>query len=498
MTELSKNLGTAPRTRDDLAAFVERVFGLRVPRARMCPGHDTPLDYLVRSFLGQEDLVVWANRGGGKTTMAAVATLLDGIYRAPAAIRVLGGSFDQSDRLGETIRQMASRRTGLVAGAMTRDRVRLTNGSDIRMLAQSQRAVRGQHVQRIRCDEVDLFDAEVWRAVQFATRSAGASRGSIEVLSTMHRPGGLMEHLVGMARAGTGLRHGGVSAAPTPGSAPATSRLARDEAGYGLVHWCLWEVIERCEGRDCRTCPLADDCRGRARQADGFFKIDDAIAIQARSSRAAWEAEMLCRGAQREHLVFAEFDPSVHVADVAHVPDWPTYRAIDFGYAAPLVCLWVQLSPDGLVHVIAEYAQARRSMPQHAREILQRDPPGLRPQMTYVDPAGRSRSAAGGPACTELLAAAGIPCASRSSGVAEGLELIRAALAPAEGPARLKIAPSCRQLIQAFKTYHYPPPGAAGDADTPVKDGPDHFIDALRYFFVNRVRPKMPTRRARY
>jgi len=473
MTQPSADFGPAPRTADDLAAYVEHMFGLRVPRARVCPGHDSPLDYLVRSFINAEDLVVWANRGGGKTTMAAVATLLDGIFRAPMAIRVLGGSFDQSDRLGETIRQMA-RHAGLADGAMTRDRVRLANGSEIRMLAQSQRAVRGQHVQRIRCDEVDLFDPEIWRAVQFTTRSSGTGRGSIEVLSTMHRPGGLMDRLV------------------------ETAQTRRGEAGFGLVRWCLWEVIERCEGRNCRTCPLARDCAGRARRADGFFRIDDAIAIQARSSRAAWEAEMLCRGARREHLVFGEFDPSVHVADVAHVPDWPTYRAIDFGYAAPLVCLWVQLSPDGQVHVIGEYAQARRSMPQHAREILQRDPPGLRPQMTYVDPAGRSRSAAGGPACTELLAAAGIACASRPSGVAEGLELIRAALAPADGPARLKIASACRQLIGAFKTYHYPPPGAAGDADTPVKDGPDHFIDALRYFFVNRVRPKMPTRRARY
>ena len=69
-------------------------------------------------------------------------------------------------------------------------------------------------------------------------------------------------------------------------------RVAPDSSGsatgYRLIQWCLWEVIERCDpARRCEECPLAADCRGVAREADGFFSIDDAIAIRSRSSRAA-------------------------------------------------------------------------------------------------------------------------------------------------------------------------------------------------------------------
>ena len=476
---------STPATRRELAAFVSAQLGMDVPDERICPNHDSPMDYLAASFFGQDDLLVWANRGGGKTSLAAAATLLDAIFRAPIDIRVLGGSFDQSDRLADYIRSMLDRHEDLRKGKTTRTRIKLVTGADIRMLPQSQRAVRGQHVQKIRCDEVDLFDPEVWRAVQFITQSRRSARGSIEVLSTVHCPGGLMQQLVG-----------GATRAADP---PPPGQNAAATAGFKLLQWCLWEVIERCPPQHrCEDCLLAEDCRGVARRAAGYFRIDDAVAIKARSSRAAWEAEMLCRGPQREYLVFGEFDPGRHVAATDWCSDWPMYRAIDFGYRSPLACLWIQLSPQGRVFVMDEYVRSRLSLGKHAATILQRDPPGIQAAMTYVDPAGRQKESTSGQACTELLEAAGIPCASRGSTVTEGLELIRAALAPAVGEPTLMIHPRCTALIQAFNTYHYPPPGSPGEADKPVKDGPDHLLDALRYFFVNRFRPRIAIRRGAY
>ncbi len=481
-------LGPRPETPEALADLVRREFGAAVPARPICPGHNAPMDYLTASFFGQEDALVWACRGGGKTYLAAIATVLNAVFDAPLTVLVLGGSFDQSNRLGVYIRDIVQRRD-LAAGRVTRSRVTLRNGSQIHMLPQSEQAVRGRHVQKIRCDEVELFDPDVWRAVQFSTRSAAGVRGSIEVLSTLHRPGGLMQHLVNQARdAGAGR---GAAAAPrAPGEEP--------PPGYRLIQWCLWEVIERCpDWRRCADCLLAEDCRGVAREASGFFRIDDAIAIEARSSRAAWEAEMLCLGPQREHVVFHEFQASRHVCNVAYCADWPLYRAIDFGYRSPLACLWVQVTPGGCVHVIDEYIRARLPLALHAREIRRRDPGPV--AMTYVDPAGRQRESGTGQACTEILAAADMPCAWRASTIRDGLELIRCALAPAVGEPALVVAPRCTKLISAFNAYHYAPPGAAGaGSELPVKDGPDHPIDALRYFFVNRFRPRVGTHRDRY
>ncbi len=467
-----------PADEAELARFVLDYFGMIVPAEPICPNHNSPLDYLAASFFGQEDLLVWACRGGGKTMLAAGATLLDAIFHSPSKIRVLGGSFDQSDRLAAYVRQILTDLPGLLASEPTRDRVRLVGGSEIQMLAQSQRAVRGQHVQKIRCDEVDMFDADVWQAVQFATKSrigddGAVIRGSIEVLSTLHRSGGLMQKLVDQAR--------------QSGSA----------GGYRLINWCLWEVIERCDDqRKCRDCPLEEDCGGKARRGRGFFSIDDAITIKARTSRAAWRSEMLCLQPQRDWLVFNEFDTSMHVKPVSYCPDWPLFRAIDFGYRSPLVCLWIQLSPAGVVCVIDEYVKTRQPITKHAQTILARDPGAV--TATYVDPAGRQKEATSGAACTELLAEAGIICQSRSSLIVEGIELVRAGLAPAVGAPSLIIDPRCKDLIDSFNSYHYPPPGASGLAEKPVKDGPDHAIDALRYFFVNRARPKIAIRRSSY
>jgi hypothetical protein len=41
-----------------------------------------------------------------------------------------------------------------------------------------------------------------------------------------------------------------------------------------------------------------------------------------------------------------------------------------------------------------------------------------------------------------------------------------------------------QKLIEAMEKYHYAP----GGSEVPVKDGSDHAVDALRYFFVNRNR----------
>src|SRR5262245_257233 len=83
-------------TPDDLHGWVRTYTGLNVPRQAICPHHDPPFEYLIRSFFEPaKDLIVWAPRGGGKTRLAAVATLLDLLCKPPVAVRILGGSLEQ-------------------------------------------------------------------------------------------------------------------------------------------------------------------------------------------------------------------------------------------------------------------------------------------------------------------------------------------------------------------------------------------------------------------
>ena len=89
-----------PRSRRDLKNYVKVFLGVDVPDGKVCCDHNSPMDYLWHSYstdlrLSSDDLqfqacnsqlkianrqcngdvIVWANRAGGKTELAAVATL---------------------------------------------------------------------------------------------------------------------------------------------------------------------------------------------------------------------------------------------------------------------------------------------------------------------------------------------------------------------------------------------------------------------------------------
>jgi len=98
---------TRPKTKHDLKNYVKVFLGIDVPDKRICPEHNRPMDYLWHSFSADfategkanADAIVWANRAGGKTELAAVATLLDCVFKPKCRIRILGGSGEQSGRM---------------------------------------------------------------------------------------------------------------------------------------------------------------------------------------------------------------------------------------------------------------------------------------------------------------------------------------------------------------------------------------------------------------
>src|SRR6185437_10863268 len=215
-------------------------------------------------------------------------------------VRILGGSLEQSGRMWEHLEPDLRHLAGeAIDGDLSSARsVTLRNGSKVGVLAQSQKSVRGLRVQKLRCDEVEMFDPKVWEAGQLTTRSlvrreveresrdqaarGDAARstaaldpsgeevgdasddtvegrivkGTIEGLSTFHKPWGLMSKVIENAKA----------------------------KGIRVLHWCILEVMEKCPAsRDCLKCDLWDDCQGIAKtKCDGFFAIDDLIRIKRR------------------------------------------------------------------------------------------------------------------------------------------------------------------------------------------------------------------------
>jgi len=450
--------------------FIRAFYGLDIPRQAVCPGHSAPFDYVAGAFFGTfGDCLVWASRGGGKTELGSVVTHLDSIFQPGCETRILGGSLAQSERMYEHLsRKWWPYFDRLLRKEPLSRRTELRNGSTVEILTQSERNVRGQRVPKVKCDEVEEFSREVWQAVQFVTQSKRSGRdgpvikASLQALSTMHRAYGLMSELVSQA----------------------------DEGAFEVFKWCLWEVIERCGDRECSRCILWEDCQGKAKRAQGFFSVEDALAIYRRSSRESWQAEMLCQRPSREGLVYRDFDPDRHVVDYAYNPDRATYAAVDFGYTNPTVCLFAQ-EWDGVLVVFHEYYRAGETTATHAqvlRPLFER----FRVRRAWADPSGAEQRS--------VLAQHGLRTEPADNRLERGLEAVRARLKadPVTGRVGLLFDRRAKHTLEEVHQYHYVP-----GSEEPVKEA-DHCMDALRYLCaalrgpVRRARVRLSQRRRRW
>lgn len=494
-----------PPNDDALHRWIRETLDVDLPRqaviqdAASSSPHAAPFDYLRWVFFdaaapsphdGVADAVVWANRGGGKTFLGALATVLDLVFRPGIEVRILAGSLEQAQRMHAHLRRFfaAPDLAGYVDGRITDRRIRLKNHAAVELLAQSQTAVRGTRVQRLRCDEVELFDPDVWDAAQLTTRSKQCGdfwvAGSVECLSTMHLPHGLMHRLVADAR----------------------------EGRRRLFKWGVVDVLAQCgDERSCgaddpaspreRRCPLWNECGGRAKTrpgnalgaAVGHMDIRDVIRMKARVSQPVWESEMLCLRPRRDDSVLPEFIAGTHVVDSVpgvDAPD-PSRRlrwigGMDFGFRSPTIVLWAALDEEDRLWVVDELERTRRTVAENAAEIAARGRPDL--LWIGVDPAGAAHNDQTGRSSVEVLRRAGFSVRLARLPVAVGLELVRARLRPAEGAAgpRLFIHARCARLIESLERYHYPKDPERAE---PVKDGHDHAVDALRYMIQNLDRP---------
>ncbi|CAN5391345.1 hypothetical protein BH09PLA1_BH09PLA1_12810 [soil metagenome] len=134
-----------------LHRWIKYFIGIDIPRQPVCSHHQAPFAYIRHAYFEPtKDVVVVAPRGGGKTRLAAVATLLDLLHKPPCDVRILGGSLDQSLRMWEhLLPQLEDWAAGLLMKRVgASKKIELTIGSTAAVLTQSQRAVRGLHMHR--------------------------------------------------------------------------------------------------------------------------------------------------------------------------------------------------------------------------------------------------------------------------------------------------------------------------------------------------------------
>ncbi len=198
--------------------------------------------------------------------------------------------------------------------------------------------------------------------------------------------------------------------------------------------------------------------------------------------------------------MYPAFDPQRHCP--AHLDAGPAagdtlVAGMDFGMRSPLVMLLARVVPapripassspaphDARVEVLDEYLDAGLTLHEHLDRIQARAWPT--PRWVGVDPAGRQTNSHSGLSDIQILQRRGYLVRSTPSRLLEGIHLIRHRLERGS----LLIAPRCAQLIRALTQYHFDP--ERPNLEAPVKDGPDHACDALRYLLINLDRAAAP------
>lgn len=265
-----------PTTKSGLRDYIKIFFDVDVPDSILTPGHSSPMDYIWFSFSQDfesqkrqnADCVVWSSRGGGKTETAAIITTLDCIFKPEIQIRILSGSGYQAGRMYDYFQRFMHLNFAEFIRDIKERPVRKTllkNGASVEVMVQSETSVRGQHVHKLRCDEVELFKTRIYEASQYTTMSSKGYIAAREIISTMHKPRGLMKRLVDEAK----------------------------ELKQPVFKWNVWDVIEKCD-RECPACPLKEACEGKAKNAEGYYKIDDALTQLERAKERSFYMEMLC------------------------------------------------------------------------------------------------------------------------------------------------------------------------------------------------------------
>lgn len=195
-------------------------------------------------------------------------------------------------------------------------------------------------------------------------------------------------------------------------------------------------------------------------------------------------------------LVFKEFDPDVHIAEISRIRAyWTRFFAIDPHPRTPTACLWLAVDEHEGLWVYDELWMDGMSLPQMAQAIKAQEA-GVTPDRRLIDPAmDKTDVTAGGFNVRKELMKHGIYCSRANNSFDLGISHIRDGLKPeyshlyGKSIPRLRISRNCPRLIYEFQHYLWDEytmrPEDHSEKQKPKKKN-DHFLDCLRYILNAR------------
>jgi phage terminase large subunit len=178
----------------------------------------------------------------------------------------------------------------------------------------------------------------------------------------------------------------------------------------------------------------------------------------------------------------AVHDSLTHAGDMTR--QW--IAGMDFGFRSDTAILFARERDDGALVIEHEFVARERVLERHIETVKEfmRERGGIGAlKWLAADPSGNNRNEQTGEANIALMRGAKIPARGRKMSNVDGFRLVRARLAPADGPVRLFIHARCTRLIESLRRYHFKP-GTDGRCQEPAKGQWDHACDALRYLIT--------------
>lgn len=233
-----------PATDDELWQMVATLWGVEIPRTKVCPNHCAPFDAFADAYFARSALSIWkASRGfGGKSYTLALLGITEAVL-LKAQVNVLGGSSSQSLNVHEHMQEAwdwVLSPKQLVSN-QTRFQTALMHGGRVRALMASQKSVRGPHPQRLRLDEIDEMEWEILEASLGQPMSTKYVTAHTVMSSTHQYPDGTMSKMLKRA----------------------------ESSGFPVFEWCWRETSE----------------------PHGWLPIDDIARKRKEVSQAMWEIE---------------------------------------------------------------------------------------------------------------------------------------------------------------------------------------------------------------
>lgn len=243
-----------PKTDDELWLAVRKYFGVEIPRQQVCKYHVAPFTAFANAFFARDPVAVWkASRGfGGKSMLLALLAQSESAFLG-AHVNLLGGSSEQSERvlgymdgteMPNAFWGAPNAPTHLILGGegdgLQKRITRLTNGGYLKALAASTKSVRGPHPQRLRLDEVDEMDLNIFDSALGQPMKKLGIEEHIVASSTHHYANGTMTEILKRAV----------------------------EKGWGMYEWCYRENLVSNGGW------LEDEVVGRKKQVVTIFMWD--------------------------------------------------------------------------------------------------------------------------------------------------------------------------------------------------------------------------------